>query len=396
MGINSSIDNTTKDKKENENWIMTKVGISSVYIPCGSDDLPNYTNIKEYLLTLGSAAQQSFAKIPLNIAGSHPDRLHIARFFRENPSLREHFFIIDTSFINISKINDNKKIYSYNELLKIYEMIAYMKKLGEYYVPDVFGFYRINSNLDLNKGDDCVKIQALIEPVVDFCLESNCGFIISECRADLLKYVTQIVLKRSTGKKLDLYYEGGWNPLCRRMEYNGVLDILKKYNFKIITHISILRGIFKHSDEILEINVQKEPIEIQKDLFYVLNIHNDSIATTIGYYNTNVIKDNVIIIQKFIRIAICLGITPTNLCLQLAIHKGFIPIVGSSWIDRAIKNAFVQITLNPKQLDKILLDCDKLNDHVYFKGSLESHTFSIDDPQLESDIIYPEHNSYIS
>ena len=135
------------------------------------------------------------------------------------------------------------------------------------------------------------QLSTFYEILYNSWLAGECqgGIGVSECNAEQLEHLVAHYPVH--------IYEGAWNPGCRRMERNGILPIVRKNGIKVLTYTSIIRGFC--NPDIAKIDLSMDTMEIQKEVFKLLNIENNSFENTVGFYATDVIVENLRIIKDF-------------------------------------------------------------------------------------------------
>lgn len=307
------------------------------------------------------------SKVLLDFARVYQNEIIIGDFFRNNPALRASFVLL-----NKVGISFNENPYATPAELQDHLNDAY-DRVGK---VEMMALHRINHQW--NSVSHFNEIDTLYTVLVNFWKEGKCDYIgISECTADVLEYLAK--------KFLVHFIEIAWSPASRRAEKNGVLKVANEFGIKVITYTSIVRGLCNSS--VLDLDLTLTAEEIQNNLFELLNI--TGFERTVGFYQTDVIKKNLEITHNFIRLAQENGITPTRLSLLCAVHNEFIPIPGSTKLERIMDNLFCEDIVSVTVIEEALRITEE------FKGNPNPNSLEqFDETVLEVTSAFPKLPSF--
>ena len=326
--------------------IIGTIGVGSLHMPRNLDFSPNEEKLVEFLIRIGEEAQKKNVQIVLDTAKAYGNVGLIGKFFKGHPDLRPYFYIVTKDGIDL--MNRNKPYVTSVEELRNALNDSY-DSLGKI---DAILLHRIHHEWMPDSHQK--EIDALYGELVELKNKSKCNKIgISECNATVLKYLAEKF-------GVDIF-ECAWSPFCRRIEKNGVYDVIKAYNIQTLTYSSVLRGLF--NDNILDLNsADMSPTDLRDAVFKILGIESNPFENTVGFYDLDLINQNILTVQKFIRLAKLNDLSSAELSLACATHMGFIPIPGSSKIERILENVFPTKTINSNIIFQAMRDSEE------FKG----------------------------
>ncbi len=311
----------------NEQQAIFSVGYGSLQAGNNPD------NLEKVLSGLGKLASESKGKkIFLDTARAYGDgESNIGLFFQQHPEMRKHFFICtkvgitfdpDCPYVSDPSLIREQCDESLNRL-----------NLDE---TDVILLHRIDPDLSKETAS------LLYSELVQFQQKGRTRFIgVSECRADLLDFLSQ-------RHGVD-YFECVYSPFSRRAEFNGIIDVVKKHAIRLVAYSSILRGFLNPVLLDLPNADQLSDGELRESIFELLNLNE--FEQSVGYYDPDKIRRNLNCVIGFMSLAKQLNMSPVDLSLAYVVTKGFIPIPGSMNPSRAVSNV-----VTPKLLDQQIMD----------------------------------------
>ena len=339
------------------------VGLGTLQFPRNPDFSSSYAELESILLRVGAEAVKHNLVIPLDLARAYGNEEHIGQFFRNHPKYRNSFELITK--IGIDFGSENPYVTDADELRK--HIADSFERLGPI---ETVMLHRICHEWDPSNPVDQAKIDATYKVLVEFKAEKKCVHIgVSECNSQMLRYLADT-------HGVDVF-EFAWSPFIHRGNKNGIVDVIKEFNIRTFTYSSVLRGFF--NDKIFEINTANYATdeELRQKVLTDLGITENPFENTVGFYDSAYIRQNVETVQEFNRLATQHGLTPAELSIGCAIHMGFVPIPGSSNIDRILQNTF-----DIKEIDPDVIKT-AMSIAIKFAGNPNPSCLSkLDDPTL--------------
>ena len=189
---------------------------------------------------------------------------------------------------------------------------------------------------------DCIMLHRLPEnhPDFDEALSTLIGFRDTLCDTIGLSEVSGKTIQVADIDCIEIAY----SPFVRTADYNSVMELAKKKNCMILTYTSIARGLLNETvlnffNENREFKTEFDGLttdEFQNKVFELLFVSQSE--QSIGYYDPDVLKNNIRIIANFIYYCKDHQWDPSQVCLAYAVKCGCIPIPGTTKVENLKKN----------------------------------------------------------
>jgi|GEM_PF-259493 len=187
---------------------------------------------------------------------------------------------------------------------------------------DVLLLHRIKPGA---KHDDYVEPIAVMKQLV---LEGKVKHIgLSEATAEQIEHAVHIGPKEIGIDVVEIAY----SLFTRRAERNGVKAMCEKYGIGILAYTSVIRGSIEPSllDVLSREHVEASDAKSLKTIFFK-HTGISPFEQTVGYFDDEYFKENLLCILDFLSIAKEYGIKPSTLALAWVIEQGIIPIPGTT------------------------------------------------------------------